>query len=320
MSKSRWCIVVADDHGADVPSGVGRDLAPVQYSRLGPSATPWQKALNRAAAVAPISQVMVTAFAENRRHWESALWFVRPERRFIAATRSAAAQSLAAAILDVAARSPSNVITIIPARCHVEHEEILRRAITNALRELPATSEGAVTLGMLDIEDSIDEDYLVVTRPPVGRGLLVDGYARRPVPWVARHLKHNGALVSSGIIVGYAGALAAHISRVWPGATRSLLGLAHAAEAVGEECLIQVPAARSPSAAPSHLLRWHPPAFPQRVFGVYKSGWSGLHTPRSVARTLGFLSSCMDEEPLEEVVPGFPPPRAAGVLMQQDQP
>jgi hypothetical protein len=202
----------------------------------------------------------------------------------------------------------------------VEHEDILRRAITHALRELPAASEGAITLGMLDIEDSIDEDYLVVTRPAVGRGLSVDGYARRPVAWVARHLKGNGALVSSGIIVGYAGAFAAHISKAWPGATKSLLESAHAAEAAGQECLIQPAATRSPSAAPSHLLRWHPPAFPQRVFGVYKSGWSGLHTPRSVARTMGFLSCCVDEEPLDEVSPGFAPPRTGSVLMQLDQP
>lgn len=166
--RSRWCIVVADDHGPDWAVGLEGDPAPVQYCRLREAATPLQRSLHRAAVIAPTSQVIVTAFEEYRGLWESSAWFVSPERRFVSDGRAASQLSSAAAILSIAACSPSNVITILPARCFVAQESILRRALDHALLELPGIPEGVVTLGMLDLEEGVDEDYLVVRRPRVG--------------------------------------------------------------------------------------------------------------------------------------------------------
>jgi mannose-1-phosphate guanylyltransferase len=252
--------------------------------------TPLQKALHRATAVAPASQVIVTAFAGYRTLWEPSVWFVRPERRFVGDSATASQQSSAAAILSVAACSPSHVIIILPARCYVAHELILRRAINRALLELPGIPEGVVTLGMLDLEEGIDEDYLVVGRPRAGRGLRVDAFARRPTAWIARHLWQQGALVASGIMIGYAGVFAAHVSKSWPGISKQLARMGSIAAEAGAECKI---ASSSGCGVPPRVLqslRWCPPAFPQRVFGVYRSGWSGLRSPRSVAHVTHFLS------------------------------
>jgi hypothetical protein len=292
--RSHWCIVIADDHGPDWAIGLERDPAPVQYCRLGDGATPLQRALHRAAAIAPTSQVIVTAFEEYRDLWEPSLWFVRPERRFVCENRAASRLSSAAAILSVAACSPSNVITILPARCCVAHEWILRRALKHALWELPGIPEGVITLGMLDMEEGVDEDYLVVGPARVGRGLRIDGFARRPLPWVARHLRQNGALIASGIMIGYAGVFAAHISKSWPGISKKLAQVVSVATAAGEECAI--PSSLTVPPAVLHSLRWHPPAFAQRVFGVCRSGWSGLKSPRSVAHMVRFLSSRVESE------------------------
>jgi hypothetical protein len=295
-TKSRWCIVVADDHGPDWAIGMEDDPAPAHYFLLGNGATPLQKSLHRAAALAPASQVIVTAFEEYRDLWEPTLWFIRPERRFVCNTRDASRLSLAAAILSVAVRSPSNVVSILPARCFVAHEDILKRALDHALLELPGVPEGAVTLGMLDIEEGVDEDYLVVARARKGRGLKVDGYARRPVPWVARHLAQHGALVASGIMIGYAGVFAAHICKSWPGIANSLLRVVSAATKASVECAI--PSALNRGVPPTvwNSLRWHPRVFPQRVFGVCCSGWSGLRSPRAVARMVEWLSRCEESE------------------------
>lgn len=293
-SKSHWCIVTADDHRMDRAMHSECEATPVQYCRLAGATTPLQRSLNRAAGIAPKSQVIVTAFEEFRHLWEPLLWSVRPEQRFICDNRAASLLSSAAAILTVAAASPSNVITILPGRCFVMHEWILNRALNRAMAELPGVPEGAITLGMVDVEEAIDEDYLVVGRPRVGRGYSVDGFARRPVPWVARHLRQNGALVSSGIMVGYAGVFAAHISKKWPGITNKLSQLISAAAKIGEECEISSALNRGVPPAVVHSLRWHPPAFPQRVFIVSSAGWSGLKSPRSIARTAEYLAR--DEE------------------------
>ena len=295
LPRSRWCIV-ADDYGPDWATGPGGLPAPVQYCPLAKAATPLQRSLHRATAIAPASQVIVTTFEDYRSHWEPSIWFVPPERRFVCDNRAASQLSSAAAILSVAACSPSNVITILPARCFVLHEGILKNALNRALAELPSVPEGAITLGMADLEEGIDEDYLVVGQPRVGGGLSVEGFARRPVAWVARHLRQSGALVASGIMIGYAGVFAAHISRNWPGIAKKLSNVVSAAAAIGEECEIPSSLNRGVPPAVLHSLRWHPPAFPQRAFGVRGSGWSGLKSPRSVMRVVDFFSSSTESE------------------------
>lgn len=295
-NASRWCIVVADDHRTDRAIGLERHSAPVQYCRLGEGATLLQRALHRAAAIVPNSQILMSAFEEYRSLWEPSLWCIRPERRFICEGPRAAQLSVAAAILSVAARSTSDIITILPARCHVAHESILRRALGYALAELPGIPEGVVTLGMLDPEMAVDEDYLLVGRARAGRALRVDGFARKPVPWVARRLRQHGALVASGILIGYAGVFAAHISKHWPGASKKLTQLIAAATLRGEECQIPSVVNKGDPPAPPDSLRWRPSTFRQRVIGVCHSGWSGLKSPQAVARMIEFLCSSAEAE------------------------
>jgi hypothetical protein len=288
--RESWCIVVADNpSSAKATDGVHEPI-PEQYCRLGSGVSPLHRSIRRAARIAPISQILITALEEHRRHWEPAIWFARPESRFIGDHRSVLPLSSAAAILSVAARSPSNLITVLPGRCYVAHEEILQCALRRAISALPEIPEGIVTLGMLDAEEGLDEDYLVVRRARTGLGLQVDGFARRPVAWVARHLKHHGALVASGIMIGYAGAFASHVSRHWPALSIQLEHLAQAATDAGKECAISASLTRHVSPAVLHSLRWHPPACRQRVLGVCRSGWSGLKSSQSFARAIRFSS------------------------------
>jgi mannose-1-phosphate guanylyltransferase len=291
--RSHWCIVVADDGAPEWAPYSSPDLepTPVQYSCLGGSATLLHRALHRAAAIAPASQIMVTLLDEYRERWESILWCVRPEMRFVGDKLTSPQLTSAAAILSIAKASPSSIVTLLPARCYVAHESILRQALKLATAQLSQVPEGVATLGMLDIDEGMDEDYLVVGRPPTGRGLSVHGIARRPTSWVARHLRRQGAVVASGISIGYAGAFAAHIVKHWPGVSQRLSTLAARAHAARTEC--QVPASVQ-SCMPGSLLkslRWHPPAFPQRLFTVCDSGWSGLKSPQAVARIADFVAS-----------------------------
>jgi mannose-1-phosphate guanylyltransferase len=289
-TKELWCIVVADEHGAGCPIGTEHDRSPAQYCSLGREATPMRRALHRAASIAPSSQIILTALEEYREYWEPAAWFIRPDKRFVGDNRWASQLSSAAAVLSVAARSPSSIVTILPARCHVADEAVLSRAVTYALSQLPGVPEGAVTLGMLDAEIGLDENYLIVSPARIGRGLAIDGFARRPVAWVARHLKSHGALVASGIMIGYAGVFASHISMNWPGISHKLAALSEAAEIAGEECDVPASLDRNVPKSILNSLRWHPPAFKQRVFAVCRSGWSSLNSPQAVIRMLDYSS------------------------------
>jgi mannose-1-phosphate guanylyltransferase len=291
--RSNWCIISADDHAPEWAPYGSLDLAPtpVQYSRLGGSATLLHRALHRAAAVAPTSQILVTLLDEYRKHWEPVLWCVRPEMRFVGDKHTSPALTTAAALLSIARHSPSSIVTVLPARCYVAHEAILRQALTMAAAQLAEVPERVATLGMLDIDEGVDEDYLVVGRAAAGRGLTIQGIARRPTAWVARHLRRQGAVVASGIAVGYAGAFAAHIIRHWPETTRRLMPQIEVAKSGREECEITASLERRVPGSPQSSLRNQPPAVPQRVFTVCDSGWSGLKTPQAVARIADFLAS-----------------------------
>jgi mannose-1-phosphate guanylyltransferase len=285
--------VIADDKGPEwVPYGaLELRSAPVQYSCLGGSVTLLQRALHRAASIAPSSQILVTVLQEHRARWESALWCVRPERRFVSDVHTSSLLTSAAAILSIASVAPSSIVTVLPARCYVGHERILLEALRWVASELPHIPEGAATLGMLDIDEGVDEDYMVVGRNRAGCGLTVHGIARRPTAWVARHLRRRGAVVSSGIMIGYAGVFAAHILKHWPEIRQRLTTLVAATAAAHLEC--EIPRSLQDRMPGSVLksLRWHPPAFPQRVITVCDSGWSGLKSPHAVARMAEFIGN-----------------------------
>ncbi len=266
--KAHWCIVVADDHGPEyLPSiGRGEKPSPVQYCRLGEPSTLLQKALNRARQIAPPAQILVIARDEYRDLWESALWFVSPTHRFVSDTRAASALATAAALLSIAADSPSNIVTILPARCYVAHEWILSAALRQLRAALPKIREGVTTLGMVDIDDGIDEDYLIAARADAGPGLRAQAIVRKPTTWVARHLRQQGAMVMYGILVGYAGIFAAHISKYWPGLTNVLTRVIAAASSTDDESRFSASIIRGVPSIVLRSLRWRPPVSRQRAF------------------------------------------------------
>lgn len=298
-SRAHWSIVVADDHGPEwAPSWEGTEAnAPVQYCRLGDSMTLLQKALQRGARLASPWQLLVTAREEYRGLWEPSLWYVKPKQRFVCDHRSSSWLTTAAALLKIANEAPSAVVTILPARCYVAHEEVLSAALECALMALPLIPEGVVTLGMKDLESGIDENYLVPSSQACGPTLKLLGVARPATAWIARHLRDKGAMVASGIMIGYVGGFAAHISRHWPGISARLLQQVAAGSAAGAETVVPSSLQRGVPAAMMRTLRWHPPSLPQRALRVLHCGWSGLRSANAVARISAFVSKSTSASP-----------------------
>jgi hypothetical protein len=81
-----------------------------------------QKALHRAVRLSAAAQVLATAAEGHRTHWQGALWCVRPEHRFVSECPGWSALTTASAVLWIAARAPSALVTILPARCYVADE------------------------------------------------------------------------------------------------------------------------------------------------------------------------------------------------------
>jgi hypothetical protein len=291
-ASSVWC-VVADEYG---PEALGRDAtvlerAPVQYRPLGNTPSLWERARRRAAVIATPDQVVAAVDEDCRALWQPLFHHGAPTTRVVALdSRSAFLAPIAAALL-IAGRSPSATVVLVPARCHVAQEHTLQRAIAAAVEELPRTPQGILTLGMLDMSGAADEDYLLVDAVEGELGMKIRSFVRRPTPLVARSLRARGALVASGILIGYAETLAAAISRRWPHLVRHLQ-----AQLAGSRPEYRVAACVADD-LPRTAVRFgpfHPATLPQRVYPVCGSGWSGLRSPRSVERLLAFIDAASE--------------------------
>jgi hypothetical protein len=296
-TRKSWCIVVADDHGPEyVPAIAGLATpAPVQYCGFGEPTTLLQRALHRAKQVAPIGQIQVTVREENRERWEPALWFIRPEHRFVSDGRITGPLAMAAALSTIAADSAANSVTILPARCYVANESILSGALERLQAELPRMPEGVGTLGMIDIDEGLDEDYLVPFESQTGPSLAVQALARRPAGWIAWHLREHGAMVASGILSGPVSKFISHEFKHRPGLGKALATVTRAS--TSGECLLS---AHRSQRIPRSILRplpWWPPTFPQRAIRVYRCGFRGLKSARAVMRISASFPATVDAMP-----------------------
>ncbi len=194
LSPSRWCIVVADAAGPEwlVPDDSHAQWAPVQYCGFGEPTTMLQKALHRAGRISHATRVVVTVAEAHRSRWQQALWFTRPEHRFVSEFSGWSSLTTAAAVLSIAARAPDALVTILPARCYVADEWTLTVALHRALSERTFPVDSIVTLGMVGVDTDVDENYLLLGASHGRPTVEVSGVARRPMEWVARYLVRQG--------------------------------------------------------------------------------------------------------------------------------
>jgi mannose-1-phosphate guanylyltransferase len=284
MNSARWCIVVADAAGPEWPLSDDSDAprAPVQYCGLGEPTTMLQKALHRAARIANAARVMVTADETNRSHWQPSLWFMRAGQRFVSESPGWSLLTTAAAVLSIAARAPSALIMILPARSYVADEWTLTVALHRVLSNRSFHSDGIVTLGMVGAQPGVDEDYLVLSAPDGRPTVAVSATAQRPAEWVARDLVRRGAVVASGIYVAYATALVALLYRYWPMMTRKILRHLRHSLVAGAENSIPQSLAQEELRALSRPFWDRPPWMPVRAVRMAPCGWSSLASRQSI--------------------------------------
>jgi mannose-1-phosphate guanylyltransferase len=283
MTGVRWCIVVADAAAPEWPLSDDTNVrrAPIQFCGLGGPTTMLQKALHRAGRLSPAARIMVTADERNRSHWQPALWFTRPEHRFVSDSPGWSSLTIAAAVLSVAARDQSALITILPARSYVADEWTLTVALHRVLSNRFFLADGIVTLGMVTEQPGIDEDYLVLDAPDGRPTVAVSTTAQRPATWATRGLVRQGAVVASGIYVAYASALVAQLYRQSPTLTRKILRQVGHSLVAGTENSIPSSIAAEGLSAASHV--WdRPPWKPVRALRVAPCGWSSLRSARAI--------------------------------------
>jgi mannose-1-phosphate guanylyltransferase len=282
--QARCCIVIADENR---PERVGGTLNGENTSSRSAEAAMkmgfLRQASLRASRLVSAAHVLLSAQESDRNIWERPLWFTRPANRFIADSGTPTALSTAAAILSVAAGSPSCLVAILPSDFWVARGSVLIEAIERVFTSLHRVPGGVATLGMVDAHTESDEDYLVVGPDNAQTGAVIHAKWNRPALPIARQLTKEGAIVFSGILLGYAHAFSAHIYEYWPHLAREL-DLTRESNSISE-CEHRFPydAYRHIPRSVIGSVRWSAPTFPMRVFRVQGSGWCSRKFPREVA-------------------------------------
>jgi len=271
-SQARCCIVVANDERSERLAGGSNWTLNSQQAAIVKRGFLRQASL-RARRIASPANVLVSAREEDRSVWSSALWFTQPANRFISGRGVSTSISTAAAVLSVAARSPSCLVTILPSDFWVARESVLADAIDKALTALQEIPGTVATLGMSDTHPGSDEDYLVVGPASSQTGAMIQAMANRPGPAAARQLSREGALVASGILLGHAQAFAARIHKYWSHLAQALANTVGSDHSPETEHRLPADAYQHLSRSVMSSIRLSPPAFPMRAFRVQGSGW-----------------------------------------------
>jgi mannose-1-phosphate guanylyltransferase len=262
-TQTRYCIVVANDERSQ---RLRESLRSVRMGFL-------RLAALRARRLATPANVLMCAQESDRNIWEGPLWFTRPANRFVSDRDAPTSLSTAAAVLSIATRDPSCLIAVLPSDFWVAREAVLTEAIERAFRQLREMPESVATLGMIDSHNEDHEDYLVVGPNHAQKGAVIRARVNRPETRLAKQLVNEGAMVASGILLGYAQAFAARINKYWPLLARELIRTLESDYVPDTERKLSTSAYQHIPRSVINSMRLSPPTFPTRAFRVQGSGW-----------------------------------------------
>jgi mannose-1-phosphate guanylyltransferase len=272
-SPARCCIVIGNEERSErltenfrAYALSGQQAAAVKKGFL-------RQASLRARRIVSPANVLLSAREADRDVWAGPLWFIHAANRFISDPGVPASFSTAAAVLSVAVRSPSCLITVLPSDFWVARESTLTESMEKVLTALRWMPDTVATLGMSDTHPGLDEDYLVVGPENPQTGAAIQAKAHRPAPTIAKQLLKEGALVASGILLGQAQAFASRVHRYWPHAARELTEALDSDRCEGREHRLSAKTYCDISRSVMSSIRLSPPTFPMRAFRVFGSGW-----------------------------------------------
>jgi mannose-1-phosphate guanylyltransferase len=271
VRQTRYCVVIANEDRSESGTASLRPFAPNARQAGAMKMGFLRQSSIRARKLTSPANVVVSAQAADRSVWEGAFWFTKPSNRFVADQGAPTTLATAAALLSIASTAPSSLIAVMPSEFWVVRESVLIEAIDKVCGLLRIIPETVATLGIVDTHMEIDEDYLVVGPNNPQKGAVIQARVNRPDPGSARQLINEGAMIASGILLGYAQAFAARIYKYWPQLAQVLTDSLqlHSGSEVERRLVAHKDILRSVVSS----VRLSPPTFPMRAFRVQGSGW-----------------------------------------------
>jgi mannose-1-phosphate guanylyltransferase len=219
-SSNRWALILAAGSGTRL-SGLTADGAgasvPKQFCSLIGGASLLEETIERATAVAPRSQTAIVVAAEHRRFWHGVFAHVAEENVIVQPRNRGTANGILLGISAILERDADAIVAILPSDHYVENEEVIARALEQAVASIEASNSRSITfLGV--VPDAADPElgYIVPGMRQADGSSPIARFVEKPVCSIAARLVRQRALWNSFILVARASALVELVERRYP--------------------------------------------------------------------------------------------------------
>jgi mannose-1-phosphate guanylyltransferase len=282
-SRQPWAIVVATagEEGPPDATASWEFAAPahLQYMGSPPNlpASPLQRALHRAAAIAPRRRIVAVVPAEHRRRWQGPLWFLPRANAIVQPQSFGSAFGVLAALLKILDRDPAAAVVLLPSTHRVRDEDVLARWIRRAEALAMLRPQHLFVLGIEREAAVAARSYVVAGRDDSRGGFeIVELFDAPPSMVPMQNPLERRVLWNSGIVAGAGTAFLELFRRRAPDLISHLTAVAHGATR-GHESPVDVARFRASSSGlefARHVLSGQESRL--RVLAVPQCGWSDL--------------------------------------------
>ncbi len=283
-----WAIVLAAGEGSRLrtltttASGVA---VPKQFCSLRGGPSLLTETLQRAAAVAPGSNICTVVARQHAMWWRQALKSLPRGNVVVQPENRGTAIGILLPLLGILDRDPDARVVVLPSDHHVVDEPVLRGALTRAMGLLEELRSGVLLLGIAPDEADPGLGYIVPARPSIDLS-PVSQFVEKPPVHEARRLIERGALWNAFVVVARGRALAELLARRNPWVLERL----QAARRRGAAAIATLYRGLAPIDFSHHVAVGSESAL--TVLRVPPCGWTDLGTVERLQSTLGRAGEC----------------------------
>jgi mannose-1-phosphate guanylyltransferase len=213
MARQPWSLVLAGGDGNRLralttkPCGTS---VPKQYCSLHGGHTLLEDAIARAQRLVPADRVCTIVAQQHRQWWTECAPLVDAleQGNLIVQPRNLGTGiGILYSLLHLLAKDPQARVVLLPADHYVRDENVLNRALVQALERVERNADRPVLLGLQPDEPDIDLGYVLPGAPDPAGGHAVARFIEKPDYCVAREIIGAGGLCNTFIMVAAASTL-----------------------------------------------------------------------------------------------------------------
>lgn len=200
LPEDTWVVVLAAGEGSRI-QGLSFDVygekAPKQYCHFGTSKTLLERAIGRARRLVPPRRILAVVTPHHRKWWKRELGELPEENILVQPLNRGTAAGILYPLVEILSRDRDARILFLPSDHYVSHEEILAKALRDALKRAYWREDRILILGITPERADSQYGWVEHSRESWDGVFRVRRFREKPLPQDAELLFAQGALWNS---------------------------------------------------------------------------------------------------------------------------